>query len=171
MGGPSLIGPQPEFSWKDVISFMELTSTPYSNSDSIGTIRNGVTRKAYAIFASQPSRWFLLALSTAQQEFHVHMFNSAGVVHSRAYGIHWFPCILLCMLAVLTFSQPEHVGFNPTIIYLSPSSQISGNNTIQVSSATYSIIRQFFFNYLICGWGTTCWHVRRNGEDFVIKDS
>ena len=43
--GPSLIGPQPEFSWKDVISFMELTSTPYSNSDSIGTIHNGVTRK------------------------------------------------------------------------------------------------------------------------------
>ena len=53
--GPSLIGPQPEFSWKDVISFMELTSTSYSDSDSTGTIRNGVTRKAYAIFASQPT--------------------------------------------------------------------------------------------------------------------
>ena len=90
---------------------------------------------------------------------------------THAYGIHRFPCILLCTLAVLTFGQPEHVGFDPTIIYLSPSSQISGNNTIQVGSATYSIIRQIFFNYLICGWGMTCWHVRRNGEDFVIKDS
>ena len=86
MGGPSLIGPQLEFLWKDVISFMELTSTPYSNSDSIGTVRNGVTRKAYAIFASQPSRWFLLTLSITQQEFHVHMFNHAGVVHLCTYG-------------------------------------------------------------------------------------
>ena len=141
MGGPSLIGPQPEFSWKDIISFMELTSTPYSNSDSIGTVHNGVTHKAYAIFASQPSQQFLLALSIAQQEFRVHMFNRAGVMHSRAYGIHRFPRVLLCTLAVLMFGQPEHVGFDPTIIYLSPSSQISGNNTIQVGSATYSIIR------------------------------
>jgi len=158
--GPSLIGPQPEFSWKDVISFMELMSTSYSDSDSTGTIHNGVTHKAYTIFASQPTRWFLLALSIAQQEFCVHMFDRAGVVHSHAYSIHRSPRVLLCMLAVLTFGQPEHVGFNPTIIYLSPMSQISSNNTIQVSSATYSIIRQIFFNYLICGRGTTCWHVR-----------
>ena len=86
MGGPSLIGPQPEFSWKDIISFMELTSTPYSNSDSIGTVRNGVMHKAYAIFASQPSRWFLLTLSITQQEFRVHMFNCAGVMHLCTYG-------------------------------------------------------------------------------------
>ena len=83
---PSLIGPQPEFLWKDIISFMELTSTPYSNSDSIGTVCNGVTRKVYAIFASQPSRQFLLTLSIAQQEFCVHMFNHAGVVHLCTYG-------------------------------------------------------------------------------------
>ena len=53
--GPSLIGPQPEFSWKDVISFMELTSTPYSNSDSIGTVCNGVTCKAYTILHPTPA--------------------------------------------------------------------------------------------------------------------
>jgi len=150
---------------------MELMSTSYSDSDSTGTVRNGVTHKVYAIFASQPTRRFLLALSITQQEFCVHMFDRAGVMHSRAYSIHRSPHVLLCMLAVLTFGQPEHVGFNPTIIYSSPTSQISSNNTIQVGSATYSIIRQIFFNYLICGRGMTCWHVCRNGEDFVIKDS
>ena len=31
-------GPQPEFSWKDVISFVELTSTAYSNSITTGTV-------------------------------------------------------------------------------------------------------------------------------------
>ncbi|KAI6025375.1 hypothetical protein PISMIDRAFT_16872 [Pisolithus microcarpus 441] len=47
-------GPQPELSWKDVISFMELTSGTYSLSDDIGTVRNAVMCKAYAVFASQP---------------------------------------------------------------------------------------------------------------------
>ena len=93
---------------------------------------------------------------------------------SRALACLWYtsiPRVLLCMLAVLTFGQPEHIGSDLTIIYSSPLSQISSNNTIQVGSATYSIIRQIFFNYLICGRGTTCWHVCQNGEDFVIKDS
>jgi len=51
---PIAFGPQPDFSWKDDISFVELSSTPYSKSTDTGTVRNNVMRKAYAIFASQP---------------------------------------------------------------------------------------------------------------------
>ncbi|KIK20320.1 hypothetical protein PISMIDRAFT_13073 [Pisolithus microcarpus 441] len=80
--------PQPELSWKDVISFMELTSGTYSLSDDIGTVCNAVMCKAYAVFASQPGRWFLFALSIAGQKFRTHMFDRSGVIHSRPYDIH-----------------------------------------------------------------------------------
>ena len=72
---PVTFGPQSEFSWKDVVSFVELSSTPYSKSTDMGTVRNNVMRKAYAIFASQPGRRYLFVLSIANQELRAHMFN------------------------------------------------------------------------------------------------
>ena len=45
-----IYGPWPEFSWKNVISFIELTSSPYSFSDSLGTIRGAITRKAKDLY-------------------------------------------------------------------------------------------------------------------------
>ena len=60
-----VVGPQREFSWKNVISFMELTSSAYSHSVSTETVRNSVMCKAYAIFASQPTQHFLFAMSIA----------------------------------------------------------------------------------------------------------
>ena len=81
-------GPQPEFLWKSIISFIELTSSLYSSSDSSGAIRSAIICKAYAIFASQPNRRFVFGLSIASQKFHAHMFNRSGVVHSCGYDIH-----------------------------------------------------------------------------------
>jgi len=51
-------------------------------------MHNSVMWKAYAIFSSQPGCRFLFVLSIANQEFHVHMFDRSGVVHSRPYDIH-----------------------------------------------------------------------------------
>ena len=53
---PLTIGPQQALSWVDVISFIEVSSKPYSYSDGHKTVRSVVMCKAYAIFASQPSR-------------------------------------------------------------------------------------------------------------------
>ena len=80
---PIVFGPQPEFSWKDVMSFVELSSTPYSNSEDVKTVRNNVMCKVYAVFASQPGRRFLFALSIANKQLRVHMFDRSGVVHSH----------------------------------------------------------------------------------------
>ena len=169
----SVFGPEPVFSWKGVVLFMELTSGSYSLSDGICTIHNGVMRKAYAIFASQPGRWFLFALSISNQEFRLHMFDCSGVVHSQPYNIHKSPCVLLHMLAILAFSDSEHLGFDPTFVCFSPIHQrlSSSLGTIRIESLTYCIVRQIFFSFLIHGRGMSCWHVRRNGEDYMIKDS
>ncbi|KAI6022629.1 hypothetical protein EDC04DRAFT_2900794 [Pisolithus marmoratus] len=111
-------GPQPELLWKDIISFMELTSATYSLSDDTGTVRNAVMHKAYAVFASQPSQWFLFALSITGWNFCAHLFNHSRAVHSHPYDIHWCPHVLICMLAMLMLGNPEHVGYDPTLIYL-----------------------------------------------------
>ena len=110
-------------------------------------------------------------LSIANQELHAHMFDRSGVVHSRPYHIHQSPRVLLCMLGMLAFSNPEHIGCDPTLVYPSPrSSQLISPGTIQVGPMIYTIIRQLFFNFLLCGQGTSGWHVWRDGEDYVIKD-
>ena len=169
---PGVFGPQHDFSWKDVISFVELSSTSYSKSTDLKTVRNNVMRKAYAVFASQPGRRFLFALSIANKELHAHMFDRSGVVHSRPYNIHHFPRPLLCMLALLGFGNPEHVGYDPTFIYFSPSSsELTPTGSIQVRLLVFKIINRIFFNFLICGRGTSCWHVCLDDQDYVIKDS
>ena len=164
-----VFGPQREFSWKNVVSFLELTSTAYSHSASTDTIRNSVTRKAYAIFASQPTRRYLFAMSITRQEFHAHMFDHSGVDHSRPYNIHHYPRMLLCMLAFLRFGQLEHIGHDITVIPQQLSLQHPG--TIEVKPIAYEIIRWIFYNFVLRGRGTICWHVRRGRKDYVIKDS
>ncbi|KAI6041728.1 hypothetical protein EDC04DRAFT_2601510 [Pisolithus marmoratus] len=134
--------PQPELSWKDIILFMEIMSRTYSLSDDIGTTCNAVMCKAYAVFVSQPGRWFLFALS---------------------------------ITAMLALSDPEHIGYNLTLIYFpSIPQQISSwgasPGTIQVTSITYNII-DLIFSFLICGWATSCWHVCLNNEHYMVKDS
>ncbi|KAI6005577.1 hypothetical protein EDD15DRAFT_2191043 [Pisolithus albus] len=169
-------GPQPELSWKDVISFMELTSGTYSLSNDIRTVHNAVMCKAYTVFASQPGRRFLFALPIAGQKFRAHMFDRSGVIHSCPYDIHRCPHVLLCMLAMLMLGDPKHIGYDLTLIYFpSIPQQISSRNTspstIQVASTMYNIVDQIFFSFLICGQTTSCWHVRLNNEHYVVKDS
>ena len=144
-------------------------SSPYSFSDSLGTIRGAITRKAYAIFASQPNRQFVLALSITNQKFHAHMFDRSGVVHSRGYDIHRHPRMLLCILSMLAFGHTDQVGYDPTFICQYRSVSILWG--IQVASFTCEIVKCIFFNFLIHGRGTSGWHVRLQKKDYVIKDS
>ena len=162
-------GPHQEFSWKNVISFMELTSSAYSHSDSMRTVRNGVMRKAYAIFASQPNRCFLFAMSIAKQEFRAHMFDRAGVVHTRPYNIHRHPRVLLRMFSFLAFGPLDQIGYDTTFIPRQLSSPHP--RAIYVESTAYDVIDRIFYNFVIHGRGTACWHVCRNKENYVIKDS
>ncbi|KIM70939.1 hypothetical protein SCLCIDRAFT_87678, partial [Scleroderma citrinum Foug A] len=35
----------------------------------------------------------------------------------------------------------------------------------------YKIICWIFYNFVLHGWGTICWHVCYDQKDYVIKDS
>ena len=148
---PIAIGPQQEPSWEDVTTFIEVTSRPYSHSDGSRSVRSAVMRKAYAVFASQPSWRFLFAMSIADRKFRAHMFDRSGVVHSHPYDLHKSPQVLLSMFALLTLRNSEQVGYDPTLIYYTSIPRHLSNarlNTIEVKSQTYDIIDQIFFNFL-----------------------
>ena len=171
---PLTIGPQQALSWVDVISFIEVSSKPYSYSDGHKTVHSAVMRKAYAIFASQPSRRFLFAMSIADQKFRAHMFDCSGVVHSRPYNLHKSPRALISMLGLLGLGISEQIGYDPTLTYFpSIPSHLSNSrlNTIKVKSQTYDIIDRIFFNFLIRGRGTSSWHVCLGKTHYVVKDS
>ena len=106
-------------------------------------------------------------MSISQQELRVHMFDRSGVVHTRPYNIHRHPCALLCMLSFLAFGQLENIGYDITFIPPQPSL----SSTIKVRSTTYEVIRRIFYNFVIHGRGTVCWHVRCDRKNYVIKDS
>ena len=102
------------------------------------TVCNGVMCKAYAIFASQPNRHFLFAMSIARQEFRAHMFDHAGMVHTRPYDIHRRPHRLLRMLSFLAFGQLDQIGYDTTFI----PQQLSSPHprAIYVESTVYNVI-------------------------------
>ena len=73
---------------------------------------------------------------------------------------------------MLAFGRAEQVRYDLTIVWFSPHpSWTALHRTIQVGSWICEIISLIFFNYLICGWGTSCWHVLYDGQDYVVKDS
>ena len=84
------------------------------------------------------------------------------------------------MLAMLTFGDPQDIGYDPTLTFSPPIPRVliaakklkkPNLGTIKVNSLIYTIVRWIFFSCLIHGRGTSCWHVRYLGKDYVIKDS
>ena len=70
---------------------------------------------------------------------------------------------------MLVFGHTDQVGYDPTFICQYRS--VSNLRGIQVASFTCEIMKCIFYNFLICGRGTSGWHVRLQKKDYVIKDS
>jgi len=113
-------------------------------------------------------------MSIADWKFCTHMFNRSSIIHSHLYDIHKSPRVLVSMLALLMLGNSENVGYDLMLTYFTSIPQHLLNarlNTIKVKSQMYDIIDQIFFNFLICGQGTSSWHVHLGKTHYVIKDS
>ena len=73
------------------------------------------------------------------------------------------------MLSMLTFGDFGHVGYDPT--FLPQHLTLQPTTMIQVNSMPYVIINQIFFNFLINGQGTLCWHVCHKKKNYMVKDA
>jgi len=110
--------PHTSFAWHNVISFLELTSSTHSTQ-----LRRDITCKAYAVFMSQPSRCFVVAISLAHQEFRLHVFDHSGVIYSLAHNLHNATNLFAHLMYTLAFGGPHVLSFDPTFIdpIISPS--------------------------------------------------
>jgi Fungal protein kinase len=169
------LDPHDGLAWRNVISFIELTSSAFS-----AQLRRNITRKAYAIFMSQPCRRFVIAISIAQQEFRIHLFDRSGVIHSLGHNIHKSSNLFARVLYVLAFGSPASLGFDPTFIdsSLSPSflfrprttPAIKKSQLIYVGTIPYNVVRPIFASHLIRGRATSSWLVKRGKKRYVVKD-
>ena len=167
--------PQTGFAWRNVITFLELTSSSFN-----AQLRCDITRKAYAVFMSQPNRCFVVALSLARQEFRLHVFDRSGAIHSLGYSIHKFPDLFARLIYTLAFASLDRLGFDPTfvdpavslsVIYRPRSdSVLQLSRTIYICMDAYVVVCPIDISHLIQGRGTSSWLVKRGKKYYVIKD-
>ena len=163
------------FAWHNVISFLELMSTTYS-----AQLRRDITRKAYAVFMSQPSRRFVVAISLARQEFRIHIFDRSGAIHSLGCNLHKFSDLFARVIYTLSFGSPDKLGFDLTFIdpAVSPSILYCPRSTpavqkswiIYIRESAYTVLHHLYSSYLIRGRGTSSWLVMRKKKQYVLKD-
>ncbi|KAI6023241.1 hypothetical protein BKA83DRAFT_4493380 [Pisolithus microcarpus] len=86
-------------------------------------LEHNITQKAYAMFTAQLARHFMVAISLTCQQYHLHIFNCSGAIHSSAHSIHRHTDTFSHLLYILAFGDPQHLGFDPTFLNpaLSPS--------------------------------------------------
>lgn len=141
-------------SWRNVMSFLELSS-----SNDFSQIAKQLTRKAYAVFVAQPGRRFVPALSITHSHFRLHVFDHASIINTHAYCIHHNADYLIAVLYTLVFAPPKFIGYDPTIFF-SPVIQRSIQHrvppTIQIGDTTYIITHLLFSSNLICGRAMLC---------------
>ncbi|KAI6020926.1 hypothetical protein BKA83DRAFT_4126818 [Pisolithus microcarpus] len=163
------------FAWHNVISFLELMSSTHSTQ-----LQQDITCKAYAVFMSQPSRRFIVAISLACQEFHLHIFNCSGTIHSLGHNLHKSADLFTRLMYTLAFGSPDMLGFDPTFIdpTISPSilygprsiPVIQMSRTIYVRRTAYTVLCHIYISHLICGRGTNSWLVKKGKQLYVVKD-
>jgi len=127
--------------WAQVISFMEVMSKPNDPNMSLN-----LAQKAYAVFMAQPGCRFLMAISISAQVFRLHIYNHSGVIHSCSYNIHVHADMFSNLLYFFTFAQPEHLGYDPTLIYFDiiPRPLLLTSRTIRVGAEIYHHLCHFF---------------------------
>ncbi|KAF8546550.1 hypothetical protein OG21DRAFT_1527756, partial [Imleria badia] len=158
------------FSWQNIASFLELTSDEFS-----AQIWLQLVKKAYAIFVAQHSRCFIIALSVANQNLHIHHFDHSGVVHSRGYNIHEHATFLVQVIYTLTMAPLEHISYDPTLSFSTTISCMKCLHTqpqIWINGEQYFIECMLFYNEMICGHAPLCFVVidPTNKKQYVVKD-
>ncbi|KAJ7746404.1 hypothetical protein B0H16DRAFT_964545 [Mycena metata] len=117
-------------------------------------------------FFNQDDRRFQISLTFAARQVRLVLIDHSGVVASQFFDIDREPELFVRSVAGLMFSSRSTIGFDTSITTLK-----NGQRQIRVAHDVYDIVACLAISHDVRGKATVCWHARRNGEDFVIKDS
>ncbi|KIM73761.1 hypothetical protein PILCRDRAFT_14983, partial [Piloderma croceum F 1598] len=131
-------------------------------------IRNTIQQKSFLTFATQPARRFTVSLAFSKDCFQFVTCDRAGVVTSTRVNIDDGALNLLQIVAGLMFGSDELIGYDKSM-HRGPDGSIK---SITVGKeAEYTVIEPIFSSETVRGRATRCWRVRRDGKQYVLKDS
>jgi hypothetical protein len=150
--------------WKDIRTICEVTCQPTFHLK----LQNQILNKAYVAMNQQDDRRFIVFLSFfSLTSFCITLCDRAGVIRSPTYNIYRDALYLLRILTGLMFSEEHVLGHDPTI-RRGPDDTIVA---ILIAGVEYQVVKKLFSSSSLRGRATRCWHVKKDEEEYVIKDS
>jgi hypothetical protein len=156
-------GTTKEPTWQEVRGLCEVTSSANFHS----VIRSTVQQKAFIMLSAQHARRFIPVLSFANRSFRVTLCDRAGIVLSTVGDIEQDSYTLFRIIIALMFGDDELVGYDKSMQHGQHSEIVS----IMAGGLEYTVKKKLFSSEVMRGRATQCWHVEREGEQYVIKDS
>lgn len=137
-----------------------------SNTGGSSSARRQLRQDAYFAFSSQCNRRYFLGISFCGTKVALSLFDRSGCVHSKYFDVDEEPLTFIRLVAGLSSGSNTAIGYDPTITCDSKGDPTS----IRIESQEYAVVRTEFIGDMIRGRGTVCYHARRNGTDYAVKD-
>jgi hypothetical protein len=152
-----------EEGWPTVLSTAELV---LGDDVDMASSLHRLIHNASDVFYNQDNRRFQVGLTIAARTARLVLIDHCGVVAAEFFDVHERPDLLLRTIAGLMLSSPPTIGYDPSITTLK-----NGQRQIRVAQDVYDIVARLSISHDVRGKATVCWHARRDGSDFVIKDT
>lgn len=115
-------------------------------------------------FNSQLDRRYCLGYTLSGEWLSVIAFDRSGWVASPPFNIHEDPGMFLHVMVGSLYLEQKKFGLDPTV-------EIRGESKrIEVDGEWYNIIDVIHVEGVLRGRATICYHVRKDGQDYVVKD-
>lgn len=155
---------QGKYAWKDVLVVGELKPTGQKPGDLMIQLA-GYVRE---IFYVQNGRRFVHAFTLAGDLLRTWIFHRGGAFGSYPVNINHDPKAFVDVFVGYATMSREQLGFDTTLVFDSYQFKIGDQEPI------FRIMRgAFFARKAIASRGTTCWDVKKKGDDseYVLKDA
>lgn len=117
------------------------------------------------VFNSQLDRRFVVGFAFTGALLTVVGFDRSGWVASEPINIHEQPGLFLHLVIGHLYLDEEDAGFDLTVRLRSEKKEI------EVGGEWYNIVDVIYVEGVLRGRATICYHVEKDGKDYVVKDS
>lgn len=119
---------------------------------------------ARMIFNSQLDRRYVMGYTLTGEFVTVIAFDRSGWVASSPFNIHEHPGLFLRVVVGSLYLDESKYGLDPTV-------DIRGEEKrIEVDGEWYDIVDVIHVEGVLRGRATICYHVQKDGQDYVVKD-
>lgn len=120
---------------------------------------------ARMIFNAQLDRRYVVGYTLTDDWMSVVVLDRSGWVASKPFNIHRNPGLFLHVAVGSLYLDESKYGLDPTL-------RMRGDKKeIELDGEWYEIVEVIHLEGVLRGRATICYHVRKDGEDYIVKDS